>query len=288
MAPFTAYAYLDIDHPMVAWEVYRGVIVSQAAHEVNPGPVSLMFAGLMHARNVARFNNELTIERVRAHSFPEQVSRLEAIYLFEKRDEAMAAEIWGAHFTPENLASLGVRPQSPVCKVDANWITYAPTDAYGYLLDNDLAWIERYWSGIAFNNTPVWELLCHGRAHVLSKNVRQRAYDKLMVNTPQVRETLEISRLAAFVDSDLGHVTPWLTKAEENRYVLDYYMNFEDAKNTEVLRQMVDPAVPRNWKDLPAGWDGKFTVPDLREYGIEFELRQGYKGKDSRIGIHHN
>jgi len=40
------FAFLDIEHPVIAWETYRGVLVSANAEYVPPDcPISMMFAG---------------------------------------------------------------------------------------------------------------------------------------------------------------------------------------------------------------------------------------------------
>ena len=64
--PFQAFAYLNIDHPVVAWGVYRGVIVSAQVTGTPPTcPVSMMFAAMVQSQNNARFQNELLIDFVR-------------------------------------------------------------------------------------------------------------------------------------------------------------------------------------------------------------------------------
>ena len=41
-----AFVFLDIDHPIVAWGAYRGVLVSaNAEYQLPQYPVSMMFAG---------------------------------------------------------------------------------------------------------------------------------------------------------------------------------------------------------------------------------------------------
>ena len=56
--PFQAFAYLDIEHPVVAWGVYRGVLVSAQASAAPPNcPVSMMFAGIIHHKNNVRLQN---------------------------------------------------------------------------------------------------------------------------------------------------------------------------------------------------------------------------------------
>ena len=47
---------------------------------------------------------------------------------------------------------------APPTVVDANWITFAPVGPDFRLQMDDLAWIEKYWNGLQYQNAPVWEL----------------------------------------------------------------------------------------------------------------------------------
>ena len=106
---FSALAYLDVEHPVVAWGVYRGVLVSATAGPPPDGgaqPVSMMFARMLEQRNIMRLNNELLIESVRAHRHSHQVSRLEGMFFFERNTEAYAAEATTITKTNDSLRAL--------------------------------------------------------------------------------------------------------------------------------------------------------------------------------------
>lgn len=142
-APFHAFAYLDIDHPVVAWGAYRGFLVSAHAEARPPQvPVSMMLAGMIQHQNNARLHNELLIEGVRVGRSPDQVPRLTGMYFFTDVVQASAALAWGGHFRPENLVEVEVHPVRPPSKVDANWITYAERDAAGRIHPTKTDWIE--------------------------------------------------------------------------------------------------------------------------------------------------
>ena len=81
---FHGYVYLNIDNPFVAWETYRGVLVSasRAGPEDWP-PVSPMFANLIWYRDSARITNEFIIETARTVVAPAKVSRLLGMYFFK-------------------------------------------------------------------------------------------------------------------------------------------------------------------------------------------------------------
>jgi hypothetical protein len=268
--PFQAFAYLDIDHPVVAWGAYRGVMVSAHAEARPPeAPVSMMFAGMIQHENNARLHNEFLIERVRAEKFSQQVSRLTGMYFFTDVAQAEAALPWGGHFRTENLAELEVHPVGPFRKVDANWITHAKLDGNGRIDTAATEWIEKYWAGEPFSDSPVWETIVDGRAIILGTELRQRAYNHVAQAFPNALDTLEVARLAAAVDSDLGQTTAWITRTAADRFRLAYYLDMRDAEKPEFLGRLGKHEGPRNLKDLAPGKE-TFGLPDFRPFGCEF------------------
>lgn len=146
--PLQGFAYLNVDHPVVAWGVYRGVLVSAQVTGTPPEyPVSMMFAGMVQSQSNARFQNELLIDAVRIQRYPQQVSRLSGMYFFEDPAQAENATAWGGHFRQENLTELEVHPVGVSTRANSDWITYAKVDGDGRLDQTDLSWIEHYWAG---------------------------------------------------------------------------------------------------------------------------------------------
>jgi len=272
--PFQAYAYLDIEHPVVAWGVYRGVLVSAQASTAPPNcPVSLMFAGIVHYKSNVRLQNEIIIDAVRASQFPSRTSRLAGMYFFTDSAQAAKAESWGGHFRPENLGEVEVHPVGEVTRVDSDWITYAETDRLGNLDTSDLSWIERYWAGEPHGSTPVWETIVQGRAVVFGTKLRERAYNVLARDFPSALDTLEMARLAAEVGSDLGQTGAWITQSEPDRLRLDYYLDMQDGHNPELHERLRAYGGPRNYRDLVPGKE-TFGLPDFRPYGRDFVVSQ--------------
>jgi hypothetical protein len=189
------FACLDFKHPVVAWGVYRGVLVSAGAEPSQEGcPISMMVAGMFLSckENEPRFRNELEIERIRRRSFPSLPSRLTAMYFFESSTDVKRVS-WGQHFTNEYCAELNLYPTEPVSRHDSNWITNAKCDSSGHIVDLD--WIDAYWKGEPFQGgEPIWELLAHGRAVVLDAKLRQRAYETIKQYSPLAVSILEVSR----------------------------------------------------------------------------------------------
>lgn len=283
---FEAFAFIDVTHPVVAWGVYRGVLVSARAEDHSHGlPVSMMFAGMVLHQNNIRLQNELLIEKVRAERFPATTSRLSGMFFFTDPECAQHAESWGGHFKYSNLAKLEVCPSGPATVVDANWITHAPVDANGRIVGDSSSWIDSYWSGRQFDDAPVWETIVDGRAVVWGTELRERAYDLLQREFPRALDTLEIARIAAHLGSDLGQSTAWLTEPAPGRFELAYYMDFRDADNPDFLARLKEYDGPRNVKDLAPGKD-TFGVPDFLPYGSKFTLTELESSQEGLYRVH--
>lgn len=283
---FEAFAFLDVTHPVVAWGVYRGVLVSARAEDhLHGAPLSMMFAGMVQCQNNTRLQNEFLIEKVRAERFPAMTSRLTGMFFFTDPQCAQHAESWGGHFKRSNLAQLEVYPSRPATVVDSNWVTYAPVDANGRIVGDSNSWIESYWSGMPFNNAPVWETIVDGRAVVWGTEVRERAYDLLRQKFPNALDTLEVARIAAHLGSNLGQSSAWLTQPSPDCFELAYYMDFRDAENPEFLARLKEYEGPRNVRDLAPG-KATFGLPDFRPYGSKFTVTAFVSPQEGPHSVH--
>jgi hypothetical protein len=265
-----AFAFVDIEHPVVAWGAYRGVLISANAEYAPPEcPISIMFAGLI--QNNIRLHNELLIEKYRQLHFPQCNSRLTGMYFFEDRCLAERAYEWGGHFCSEYLAEVELFPTVPVFRHDANWITCASLDKQGKIENEE--WIRQYWSGKPFpEKEPVWELIFQGRAVICGTELRNRAYKNISSRFPKAVSLLEISRLAALVGSDLGSSSAWLVRKENDSFDLSFYTDMRDAKNPDFLEKLriyMNSGEPCNYADIAVGGE-YFSVPDFREFTYQF------------------
>ncbi|MCK7553427.1 hypothetical protein [Marinobacter goseongensis] len=282
----SVYGCIDTDDPMVAWNAYRGILVSaQAGNKYPKCPTPVMLAGMLKHRNSARLGNELVIERVRQLKYSTKVSRLAGMYFFEDPSGFEVAREWGGHFAPEYQAELGLLPGATVSRHDANWITHAPLDSSGCLKSVD--WADPYWSGEPFpNQTPVWELIVDGRAAVYGTELRQRAYATIKAEFPECVAILEVGRISAVLGSDLGQISSWLKQASEAEFSLQYYVDMRDAQNSEFLERVRNYDGPKNHADLAVGGD-EFSVPDLRSFGESFHTNEQFP-KQFLAGVHAN
>jgi len=74
-----AFVYLDLDHPLVAWGVARGVLLSarHIATKVDEQalPISFMLSSLLEVEGNPRFVNEQIIEEARCRWGPSDTGR---------------------------------------------------------------------------------------------------------------------------------------------------------------------------------------------------------------------
>jgi hypothetical protein len=274
-----AWAFLDIRHPMCAWNVYRGVLVS-----VLP---ELGFLSVWAASLLGHFMRgkqgpilrELALEAVRVQDFRSRVPRTRGFYCFQDLGSAERALGWGTHFRTDFLAELSLaKTKAAHERLDANWITYADKLADGSFVDH--TWIPEYWQGKPMpGREPVWETLVEGRVVVLNTALRERAYRILRTKFPESMVALETGRLAAQVGSDMGQIQAFLHAVEGSDDVaLDYFLDYQQVdfsrpENLEVaykIRVLIDSGQVANRADileqLRKGNFGKW--PDLRLLGL--------------------
>jgi hypothetical protein len=277
-----AYAFLDVDNPFCAWATYRGALVCAPER---PGFLSAWTAGLIRAGNAGRISFESAMEDVRLRQFPNRISRLRGMFCMPDAESAMRACSWNAgnnsHFQPEFLAELSLSEAGPRRdRLDANWITFAPTDMSGYL--TDFSWISNYWEGSPYpGKEPIWEILVDGRLWVIGTDIRDRAYSAVRTEFPDSLMFLEIARQAVRIGSDLGSISAF-THTEANDLVLDYCLNMEDANSPELHRKLhalKESGHPINFADMKPHIDRESfgNVPDFRPYGFRRPIRTVFR-----------
>lgn len=240
-----AFAFLDLEHPPVAWAVMRGLLVS--VKDVSPieskGFVSFMLAGMIENENNRRMFNEFVIEWIRATNFPKNVSRLQGMYFFRTRAEAEARigdERWPSYFRYENLLEVELHLLEPPTVVDANWITFAPRERDGRIRKGDLNWITRYWNGEPYNDAPVWELICNGTAVVPDTDVRRRCFARVKEVFPHAHIPVLMARLAGEAGSRGGLITPFLLREDEEFIRLGYVWSNAEFSDPEVIAKIAE------------------------------------------------
>lgn len=94
----SAWCFLNIADPFVAWETYRGEIISSDYYYKDKSiisPRSYSVLKMLDSNSVIA-KNELLLESVRQVFFPSKVSRLTGAFLFKNKSDAhMAIDMWG-------------------------------------------------------------------------------------------------------------------------------------------------------------------------------------------------
>ena len=260
------FAFLDICRPYVAWATYRSVLITPpTVHVPNGRFVSWWRAHLL--RDPLHLARELSLERVRAQHFPERISRLVGMFCFLDRDCAERATACGGHFRAENLAELSLNEAVGRDRLDANWITHADPRAVG----PNGEWTSRYWQGEPYPGaTPVWETLVEGKVVVLGTELRERAYLVVRAHWPGSLMLLEVSRLGAWIGSDIGSIGVFMAEGPTD-YEFKFLLDMRDADDhgfLDRLRQLMGSGHPVNWADIGPHYErGSFgETPDMSPF----------------------
>jgi hypothetical protein len=122
------FACLNIDHPMVAWEVAIGRLQSVGEITADRFGVSLWAYSLLrsyvHNQQPKRFANELRLEQIRTRSYPDCVSRLHGLYFLKSEQDArIALDRWRMPELKPYISAVQFVP-SALTEVDSEWITF--------------------------------------------------------------------------------------------------------------------------------------------------------------------
>ncbi|MHA7681576.1 hypothetical protein [Cupriavidus sp. PET2-C1] len=272
------FIYLDIEHPVVAWNTYRGSLMSreQIWTQHGQGAVSLRLANIFDSGDFRRLQSELAIDAIRVRDFPSAVSRLSGMFVFDEVESALAAEqaAWGGHIDSEYLTDVGLT-YGTATRVDANWITRM-LDADANLVPGWEQLAIKYWSGEDCCGTPIWELLVDGSATVWGTRLRNQAYEVIRSRYPQSLGLLEESRIAALLGFSLGHISSWLIHKGDHAELAFYLDNTLDGdpRYRAAVEQHIRTAPPDsvNARALLAS-PSVARLPDLTSYSKLLPLR---------------
>lgn len=171
------YAYLNIENPLVAWEVAIGRIISASTDFTEFG-VSIWHYNMLRKLAVKggnrSFLGELKLERLRHQHFPGHVSRMRGIYFFENREIAEAAlDRWNLAKFKRYISEVNFE-YSTISKYDSEWITA------NLGRDNSDDWMRPYLNGETYGVKPLNEILAYGKGVVLNQELRSEAYKNIM------------------------------------------------------------------------------------------------------------
>jgi len=225
------FAYFNIDHPLVAWEVAIGRIKSSCDDNIDDFAVSLWQYNLLYkyAKNGMnkKLINELKLEAIRQKKYPHCISRLKGVYFFEsERDAYIALDRWGMSEKKKYISEVCFSANN-ITKVDSEWITSC-------LLSENDSWMELYWNGAIYGERPLVEILASGIGVVQNYELRHLAFRKIMEEWPLSTPLLSMA-CCAFAEKKvetIAQVKPVLTK-KGDMIVGSYFVYMDDLKKRE-------------------------------------------------------
>lgn len=271
---FEGFAYVNIDNPMTAWNVVRSSFYSPSLlpRSEQPGALSFSMADLLRDGNAARAAAEFRLEYVRRRHFPDAVSRVTGMFLFDDIDSAAQvwSGAWSGHFTQEYLTDVGVSADR-FSRHDATWITMMRNNE-NILLNGWEAMAEGYWSSEPASNQPIWERVIEGSITIWGLDLKTRALEKVRKSWPQSLPLLAISANSAAMGSFDGAVVPYAVRKDKILEIA-YFLRMVDAKDPEFcdrLRHFLRTGGERVFRLGPAG--DTLVLPDFSLCSFERQI----------------
>lgn len=270
------FAYFNIDHPMVAWEVAIGRIKSICDRNEDKFGVSLWFYGLMekYIKDASSTSviNEFKLELVRQNIFPEKVSRLQGVYFFESKYLAETAlDRWGLSHRKKYISEVYFSGNS-YTEVDSEWIT-------SYLKSDDIEWMPKYWSGETLGVKPLTEIIASGIGIIHNNELRSLAYQRVIEKWPTTSILLNAC-IATFSESkieDVGLSVPALLN-KSGKLEGCYYIRMKSFdENQHIVVDSLQKAAVKGMdlpNILPSDKDKIFSLPDLTDLKIQLDNEQ--------------
>ena len=272
---FEGFVYINIDKPVVAWNVMRSKFYSPSClpQSEQPGALSFGMADLLRNGNEARASAEFRLEDFRRRYFPAAVSRLTGVFVFDSVDSAAQVwdnDAWDGHFNEQFLTDVGISADQS-SRVDSTWITMMRNDQ-NILVEGWEAMAKRYWSGEAACDQPTWERIIEGWVTIWGLDLKTRAMEEIQNYWPTSLPLLAVAANSATIGSCDGAVVPY---ARREGSVLDvgYYLRMVDAKDPnfcERLGEFMRTGGERVCYLGPVG--DPFTVPDFSCYSFKRKI----------------
>lgn len=274
---FEGFVYLDIhSHPLVAWNTARGVYCSvDCLGENKPGlALSLSMANMMKGSE-DRLRSEMAIELVREKLFPEHVSRLRGVFVFDDVDSISNLWYggeWGGHFQDRYLTDVGVSANRS-CRLDANWIMDI-MDSSNKLTTEWLECTKNYWQGTPHpTKKPIWERIVEGWITIWGTNIKEQACTEIFTYWPKSLKLLEYSCNAAITQSNDGVAAAFLT-TEENHISIDFYLRMVDVKEKSTFERMDEYFNSHPEHRASTNAELIFCTPDMSDYSLRIPLTE--------------
>jgi len=267
---FEGFVYLNFHYPPVTWNVARGVFHSIDCLDPKErgSAISMSMASMLSNSSAERLTAEFHLENIRQLHYPEQVSRLRGLFVFDEI-ESMGSlwenNNWGGHFIDDYITDIGVSVKNS-SRVDSNWITDI-INKNGELQPNWLCLAHKYWSGDAHPvRAPVWERIVEGAVTVWSMDAKNEALQEITAMWNNSLGLLSHSCNCASFGSIDGEVFP-VWKRTDTGISIVYSMRLVDSKSSEFLSELeiFIRENPERCTNLGLG----DHVPDLSGYFVD-------------------
>lgn len=269
------FVYINIDNPMAAWNVVRSSFYSPSRlpKTERSGALSFGMADLLHKRNDARAAAEFRLDEYRKRYFPNAVSRLTGIFLFDDIDSAArvwSRDTWGGHFTSEYLTDVGISADLS-SRLDAAWIAKMRNDN-NILVDGWESMAGKYWSGEPASDQPIWERIIEGWVTIWGLDLKARALKEIQECWPQSLPLLAIAANSAIIGSCDGAVIP-RAKRKGQKLNISYYLRMVDAKDPEFCCRLESFMRTDDKRVCRLGSiDNPLLLPDFSTYSFERKI----------------
>ncbi|WEE06559.1 hypothetical protein PXW05_09145 [Serratia marcescens] len=266
---FEAHIYLDHHYPPAQWNIVRGVFCSPSCLEESKthGLLSISMASMLSNETSDRLVSEMWLEEVRREHYPENVSRLNGIFVFDDLDsltQLWENNSWTEHFQDEYLADVGVSADKS-SRVDSNWIADIIGNDGKLLQDWEEA-AHNYWRGFPYpNKHPVWERIVEGYITVWSMDSKREALKDIEAIWPQSLNILRYAVLCACYGSLDGQTFP-IVFTKEDRIELVYCLRLVQRGDQEFINSLNAFIEINPQFNCGIHCEGKEQMPDLRGY----------------------
>jgi hypothetical protein len=272
---FEGFAYINIDNPMASWNAVRSNFYSPSRlpQADRPGALSFAMADLLRDGNKARATAEFRLEDFRRQHFPDAVSRLTGIFLFDDIDSAAQvwdSEAWSGHFNSDYLTDVGVSADHST-RVDSAWITMMRNDK-NILVEGWEAMAEKYWSGEPTRHQPIWERIIEGWVTIWGVDLKTRALEEIQKFWPQSLPLLAVAANSAAIGSCDGAIVPYAIR-KDALLKIGYYLRMVDDKDPEFCERLDHFLKTGGNRVCRLGPDDdSLVLPDFSCYGFEREI----------------
>lgn len=270
------FAYINIENPMAAWNVVRSNFYTPEclAPLERQGALSFAMADLLREGNDDRAAAEFQLESFRRQHFPNTVSRLTGLFIFDEVESAAQVwsnDAWPGHFKAEYLTDVGAFAHRS-SRLDSNWIALMRNNK-NFPVEGWEVMAEKYWSGEPASEKPIWERIIEGYMTIWGLDLKSKAFEEVQHFWPQSLELLAFAANAAMIGSHDGAVMP-RAKLKNDTLNVSYYLRMEDAKDMEFCRRLGQFLKTGGKKvcRLTPNFDN-LVRPDFRCYSFERRIK---------------